>query len=64
MSFHSLHAYNVTKKSEYQHFCFSLDPVSMASVVAVVLLLLIIILLLVISLLIAYKKQKACFKGN
>jgi len=40
------------------------DPVSMASVVAVVLLLLIIILLLVISLLIAYKKQKACFKGH
>jgi len=40
------------------------DPVSMASVIAVVLAILIIFLFVVISLLIAYKKQKLCFKDS
>ena len=40
------------------------DPVPMAAVVGVTLSLLIIFLLLVITLLIAYKKEKMCFKGE
>ena len=36
----------------------------MASVISVVLVLLIIFLVLVITLLIAYNKQKLCFKGK
>ena len=43
--------------------CFPTDPVSMVSVDAAVLALLLVFLLLIISLLIAYKKQKICFKG-
>ena len=40
------------------------DPISMASVISVVLVLLIVFLILVFSLLLAYNKQKFCFKGN
>ena len=40
------------------------DPVPMAAVVGVTLSLLIIFLLLVITLLVAYKKEKLCFKGK
>ena len=41
-----------------------LDPVPMAAVVGVTLSILIIFLALVIALLVAYKREKMCFKGK
>ena len=41
-----------------------LDPIPMAAVVGVTLAILIIFLILVIGLLIAYKKEKMCFKSK
>ena len=41
-----------------------LDPIPMAAVVGVTLAILIIFLVLVIALLIAYKKEKMCFKSE
>ena len=40
------------------------DPIPMAAVVGVTLAILIIFLVLVIALLIAYKKEKMCFKSE
>ena len=41
-----------------------LDPIPMAAVVGVTLAILILFLILVIALLIAYKKEKMCFKSK
>ena len=49
------------------YFCLTnviLDPIPMAAVVGVTLAILIIFLVLVIALLIAYKKEKMCFKSE